>query len=186
MHLNAGGRDQADVLARWLSGRAADAPPSGQRPQALYSSPLERATETAEVLGRALDLPVVVEPGLNELDFGAWTGRSLSELDGDPVWRSFNSARERTRIPGGELMAEAVDRAVEAISRMERAHPEGLIAAVSHGDIIRGVLLRTLRLSLDEIHRIEVAPASVSTLETWNGTPGRVLSINWRPEGPIG
>ena len=185
VHLNTAGRDQAQVLARWLARTGVNRPASG-RPQAVYTGPLERATETAEILAQELGLRSVVEPGLNELDFGAWTGRSLSELEGDPVWHAFNSARERTRIPGGELMGEAVDRALEALSRMERAHPGGLIAAVSHGDIIRGLLLRTLRMPLDEIHRIEVAPASVSTIQVWDGTPARVLSVNWRAEGPTG
>jgi broad specificity phosphatase PhoE len=159
---------------------------SSDRVQAVYSSPLERATETAEIIGRELRLPAMVEAGLNELDFGVWTGRSLSDLNADPVWHDFNSARERTRIPGGELMREAVDRAIEALSGMERAHPGGLIAAVSHGDIVRGLLLRALRMPLDEIHRIEVAPASVSTIEVRHGKPARVLSVNWRVEGPSG
>ena len=152
----------------------------------MYSGPLERATETAEILGHELGLPVLVEHGLNELDFGAWTGRTLSELDGDPRWHAFNSAREHTRIPGGELMAEAIDRAAEALARMEQAHPGGVVAAVSHGDIIRGLLLRALRMPLDEVHRIEVSPASVSAVQVWDGEPGRVLSVNWRTEGPTG
>jgi len=186
VRLNATGREQARCLAGQLSRLGAGDSAPGGRLQAVYSGPLERATETAEILGRELGLPVRVDRGLNELDFGAWTGRPLSELEGDPTWRAFNLAREHTRIPGGELMSEAVDRAIEALARIEQAYPDGSVAAVSHGDIIRGVLLRTLRMSLDEIHRIEVLPATVSTLEFWNGEPGRVLTINWRAEGPVG
>lgn len=186
VHLNGAGREQARVLGGRLSRMRADAPAPGGRLAAVYSGPLERATETAELLGRELGLPILIDPGLNELDFGAWTGRPLSELDDDPLWRAFNSAREATRIPGGELMSQAVERAVEALSRIEQAHPGALIAAVSHGDIIRGVLLRALHMCLDEIHRFEVRPASVSALEFGDGEPGRVLSVNWRADGPIG
>jgi broad specificity phosphatase PhoE len=186
VHLNATGRYQADALGRWLLRMRMEASAPGARLQAVYSSPLQRATETAEILGRHLNLPVTVEPGLNELDFGAWTGRTLAELDGDPVWHAFNSARASTRIPGGELMAEAVGRATAALSRMEQAHPGAWVAAVSHGDIVRGLLLRALRMSLDHIHRIEVAPASISTVEVWDGEPGRVLAVNWRPGDSAG
>jgi len=97
---------------------------------------------------------------------------------------AFNAARARTRIPGGELMGEAVDRATEALARMELAHSGGLIAAVSHGDIIRGLLLRALCMPMDEIHRIEVAPASVSAIEIRDGEPIRVLAVNWHAAGP--
>ncbi|HKT59323.1 MAG TPA: histidine phosphatase family protein [Gemmatimonadales bacterium] len=186
VHLNAVGRDEARTLAGWLSRIQMKASAPVRALQAVYSGPLERATETAEILARELGLPIQIEPGLNELDFGAWTGLSLTELDADPVWHAFNSAREHTRIPGGELMSQAIDRATAALSRIELAHPEGMIAVVSHGDIIRGLVLRALRMSLNEVHRIEVAPASVSAVEMSNGEPCRALSVNWRPGGPIG
>src|SRR4051812_37079784 len=58
--------------------------------EAIYSSPLERCLQTAAPCAEALDLSVREHEGLNELDFGAWSGLTLAELDGIPEWKQFN------------------------------------------------------------------------------------------------
>ncbi|MFL5517039.1 MAG: histidine phosphatase family protein [Gemmatimonadales bacterium] len=174
VHLNARGRAEAEALARAL-------PPG--RVGAIYSGPLERAVETAETLARRLGLTVRAAPGLDELDFGEWTGRTLASLDGEPRWQAFNRARSTTRIPGGELMQEAADRAAVELDRLERTHPGARVAAVSHGDVIRALLLRCLAMPLDAVHRLEVAPASVSVVE-WSAGGGKVSVVNWTTDAP--
>jgi probable phosphomutase (TIGR03848 family) len=169
IHLNSEGRAEAAALAEGL----------GQLPiGAVYSGPLERAWETAAALANRLGRPVLPAPGLDELDFGEWTGRSLDSLATEPLWRKFNEARGASRIPGGESMREAVDRATAELARIRREHPDGLVAAVSHGDVIRGVLLDCLGMPLDHVHRLEVAPASVSVVRLDDPEP-RVLAVNW-------
>lgn len=183
--LNARGRAEADALGTALVAGWGVRPPA--RIQALYSAPLERALETAEILGHHLKLPVHPAPGLDELDFGEWTGRSFAELEADPRWRTFNLARASTRIPGGELMGEAVTRAVRELQGLAARHQHGIVAAVSHADVIRGILLEALGLPLDHIHRLEVvAPASVSAIRLSAGGLGEVISVNWTAEGPAG
>ncbi|HET6578791.1 MAG TPA: histidine phosphatase family protein [Gemmatimonadales bacterium] len=169
VHLNAQGRAEAAALAEALGGLPV---------AAVYSAPLERASETAAPLAERLALPVVAAPGLDELDFGDWTGRSLDSLAAEPGWRAFNEARDTTRIPGGELMSDAVARAMAELVRFRREHPDGLVAAVSHGDVIRGVLLHCLGLPLHRVHRLDVAPASVSVAYLSEPAP-RVLAVNW-------
>jgi broad specificity phosphatase PhoE len=169
VHLNALGRLEVRRLAQALGGLGVEA---------IYSAPLERAVETAAALAEQFGLPVRPAPGLDELDFGQWTGRTLASLEGDPLWQAFNDARASTRIPGGELMCEAADRAIAELKRFERDHADGLVAAVSHGDVIRAVLLRCLGLPLDAVHRLEVAPASVSVLRMFPDAR-RVAAINW-------
>jgi broad specificity phosphatase PhoE len=177
VHLNARGRAEAEALAGALAGSRIDA---------VYSGPLERALETAAALARRAGLPIRPAPGLDELDFGDWTGRALGSLEGDPRWRKFNRLRSATRIPGGELMGEAADRATVELARFEREHPHGRVAAVSHADVIRAVLLRCLGMPLDAIHRLEVVPASVSVVE-WQGGGGRgrVPVMNWTVGTPM-
>jgi broad specificity phosphatase PhoE len=172
--LNSAGRAQAQVLAEVACRLPIEA---------VYSGPLERAIETAEILAAPLGMAIRIAQGLDELDFGEWTGRTLDSLAGDPRWRDFNEARARTRIPGGELMEEAVDRAVREIERMERAHAGEVVVAVSHGDVIRGMLLRYLGLSLDTVHRVEVSPGSVSVARV-DGAAAQILGINWVPAEP--
>jgi len=146
---------------------------------AVYSSPLERARETALPLARELGLEPTDEPGLLELDFGHWTGRAIAALESDPDWERFNRERATARIPGGETMAEAVARARAALTEISHCWGDRLVAAVTHGDIIRGVLTEALGLSLDRMFYLEVEPASVSVLVTSSSVV--VPVVNWRP-----
>jgi probable phosphomutase (TIGR03848 family) len=166
--LNAEGLEQAT----WLAERLHDA-----RLQAIYASPLERARETAEAIAAPHRLPVCIDPGLNEIDFGEWTGRSISDLQQLPRWRAFNERRSATRVPGGELMLEVQKRIVAAIDSLRERHARDTVLAVSHGDVIKAALSHYLRISLDHISCFEIDPASISTLEV--GRSGvRVLRLN--------
>jgi probable phosphoglycerate mutase len=168
IHLNAAGREQARELGEWLALLRLDA---------IYSGPLERAYETACIVAAPHALAVRVSSGLDELDFGEWTGRTLAELEPLPAWRRFNERRSEAPVPGGERMVDAQRRAVAELDRLAREHPRGRVAAVSHGDILRAVLVYHLRMSLDDIHRLEVSPASVSVV-TLDGGPPRVRRVN--------
>src|SRR5436190_881152 len=95
-HLN----EQGLREARELTLRLAETPIA-----AVYSSPLERAQETAAPLAAMHALPVVTRDDLTELDFGRWTAMEIGSLEGEPDWLAFNTARSDTRIPGGEMMA---------------------------------------------------------------------------------
>jgi broad specificity phosphatase PhoE len=158
IHLSDLGQRQVLSLADWLQHRQI---------QRLLSSPLERAQETGAPLAERWRLPVETHDALIEVDFGQWTGRTLHELENDPTWRNFNQFRSGTRIPGGESMHDG--------------HPaDHAIALVTHGDVIRAALCYCLGLSLDLIHRLEVDPASVSTvrLEAWGAV---VTGMNTSP-----
>jgi|SRR4051812_24283374 broad specificity phosphatase PhoE len=182
--LNQRGRAQAESLAEALAGTPLGHAGQTGRPEVIYSSPLERAVETATILGRRLGASVRELTGLNELDFGTWTGRTLESLQDDPIWHAFNETRGATRIPGGESMAEGVDRAMAELLALEREHGGRIVAAVSHGDVIRGLLLRCLGMPLDHVHRLEVAPASVSVVHL-QPNQTRVAVINWQAAGPL-
>jgi probable phosphomutase (TIGR03848 family) len=168
VHLNAAGVRQARELARRL-GRL----PIG----AVYSSPLERARETAAPLAERLGLRVELSPELEELDFGAWTGRTIDSLAGDPHWHRFNTERGTTRIPGGETMGEVVARASGGLARIAADHPDGAVAVVSHGDVIRALVAHYAGLPLDHMLRLEVSPASVSAVRLV--PEPQLLTVNW-------
>ena len=155
VRLSGEGRAQAEGLAERLG---------HQRIAALYASPLDRARETAAPLAARLGLDPVEEGGLAEIDVGDWAGRPFADLDGDPVWTAWNSVRSVTRPPQGETMLEVQARAVGWLERVRPAHRDQTIAAVSHQDVIKAVLAYYLGLPLDHLDRIEVGPASTSTL----------------------
>ena len=164
------GLEQAEIVADLLG---------VEQLAAVYSSPRERAWYTAREVADAHELKVEVSDALDEVDFGDWTGMSFDALEGDPLWQQWNETRSQARPPAGESMTEAVARAVAAIEAFAAAHDGASIAAVSHCDVIRGVIAHYLGLSLDNILRFDVDPASVSrlTVGSWGA---RVMTVNER------
>lgn len=160
--------------AAWAAERLADA-----KIAAIYASPLERAQETAHVIGDRLDLPVTVRPDLSELDFGEWTGLTFDAIRKDPRWQVWAAHRSIACLPGGETMREVQRRVVEAMMELREAHPDDSIVMVSHGDVLRAALMFALAMPIDFYGRIEVATASVSTLRI-DAHGIRVVAINER------
>src|SRR5262249_25509996 len=79
---------------------------AGERVAALYSSPLERTRESAEIIAARLNLPVTFCDDLIELDFGEWTGSTFDSIRADPRWEAWRTQRSLARIPGGENMRQ--------------------------------------------------------------------------------
>lgn len=167
--LNGPGRREAEALARALAGRGV---------ARLESSPRLRTRQTAEILGAALGLAVTIAPALDEIDFGDWAGRSFADLDADPAWQRWNSARASAPTPGGETMAAAVRRAMRHLDGLGRAGET--VLCVSHCDVIRGVVAHCLGLSLDNILRFEVGTASICWLNADGQGGAQVLTVNAR------
>jgi broad specificity phosphatase PhoE len=173
--LNARGSRQAEELAERLA---------PARPAAVYASPLTRARETAAPLAARLGLPVLIDDGLLEIDFGEWSGHAVDTLRERADWSAFHANRTTTRIPAGEMLVEAQARIVVALERLRAAHPDGRIVAVSHADPIRLALAHCLGAPIELMLRLEVGPASVSVvqLESWGV---KVWGINHQGVQPL-
>jgi len=143
---------------------------------AIYSSPLDRCTQTVEPLAAAKRLRVSSAPDLIEMDTGAWTGRTLPQVRRTKLWRVVQTEPSRFRFPGGEGFVEAEARAVAAVDRIARKHPRGRVAVASHGDIVRIVLAHLLGTPLDDFQRIVVDTASVSVIVIHRGQRRVVLA----------
>lgn len=168
VHLSAQGRLQADRLGRALASIPLDA---------IYTSPLERAVETADALARYQPAPVQLVPDLCEIDFGTWTGKRFEDLDRDPEWQTFNERRSAATVPGGERPPAVQARILSALDRLAGAHAGRTIAVVSHGDVLRFAVLHYAGIPLDEYERIEIHPASVSAVLLAPGSP-QLLYVN--------
>ena len=131
---------------------------------AIYSSPLERALQTAETLARKMKLEVRQSASANEIDFGEWTGKTFEELSGDERWRRFNRHRSMMTIPGGESFLEAQNRIVKEIEALALQHGEERVAIVSHADVIRAAVAYFAGTPIDMFSRFEIAPCSVSVV----------------------
>jgi broad specificity phosphatase PhoE len=168
VHLSPHGVRQAEALAGHLAGSGI---------AALYSSPLERALETAAPIGARLGLDLFPSEELNEIDFGAWTGRTVAELDQLEAWRQFNLFRSSVRVPDGETMVEVQARLLRLIEHLAATHPGRTVGLVSHGDVIKAALAHWLGVPLDLFQRIEIAPASLSLVRLCPYGP-KVLLLN--------
>ncbi|MFN3522510.1 MAG: histidine phosphatase family protein [Phenylobacterium sp.] len=175
VHLNDAGRAQAADLAARLHGRQI---------QALYSSPRERARETASIIAERLRLSADVEPALDEIDYGDWTGQKFDELAHDPRWGRWNAAREAERPPGGESLAQVRARLDVWMGRLARRHPGQHVAAVSHAETIKAAVALALGLSGDAHERLDLPPGSICVISV--GDWGRrVLCVNGAFACPI-
>jgi probable phosphoglycerate mutase len=156
VHLNERGRAQAKVLAEKLK----DAPV-----KAIYSSPLDRALETAQPIADVLNLPVVPREGLTETDVGEWQERSLKSLRRLKVWRGVQYAPSQFRFPGGEGFADAQERIRREIDVLRAQHdPKDLVVCVTHADPIKLAVAFYIGLPLDMFQRLNVSPASITAL----------------------
>ena len=157
LHLSERGRAQAEGVAERLGGLS-------RAPQALYSSPLERARETAAPIARALGLRTRIERGLLECDFGAWTGASLGRLRRTREWRQVQHAPSTFTFPDGESFAAMQARVWSTIERLVARHRGETIVLVSHADPIKAAVTFAQGVPLDLFQRTVISTCSVSAL----------------------
>jgi len=169
IHLNEAGQRQAREIASALAAAPI---------KAIYSSPMERALETAQPLAQAKGLVVKVCMGLNEVDFGTWQGMSYDDLKKDTLWQQVHEDPQSVRFPGGETLVEVQQRAVAEIERLAAESGEkDVVACFTHGDIVRLVTAHYLNMTLKDFHRLLTFTASITTLH-FDGVLPRVLNYN--------
>jgi probable phosphoglycerate mutase len=169
LHLADAGRDQANRAAQRLG--------ELDRIDAIYASPLERARETAKPIGAARSLPVQIDKGLLECDFGEWTGEALKTLMKLPEWTTVQRAPSTFRFPGGESFTEMQTRMVTAIDRLRHAHPGGTIVCVSHADPIKAAVAHAMGTHLDLFQRIVISTCSITAI-AYSASGPVVLTVN--------
>jgi probable phosphoglycerate mutase len=169
VHLNDLGRRQAADLSGALASLSL---------RAVYASPLERAVETATPLAISRQLVVQLEPGLNEVDYGSWQGRTYKSLRRLRLWQTLLNDPSAIRFPGGGTPQEAQQIAVAALERIAAGMQPGEFAAcITHGDIVRLAVAHYLNMPLKEYHRLCINPASVTVVRLNESQP-RVVRIN--------
>lgn len=156
IHLNQEGKKQAEQLAQ----RLFEIPIT-----AIYSSPLERTVDTAEILACRRGLSVNILPALTEINVGDWQGKSITALRRLKQWREIHDEPAKFSFPHGEsfihkqrIICAALQKLVDAAGQKE------IIACVSHGDPIKLSLAYFLGLELNNFQRISIDPASASFL----------------------
>jgi probable phosphomutase (TIGR03848 family) len=173
IHLNERGQKQAQALGEALK----DIPL-----KAIYSSPLERAMETAEPIATPHQLEIIQEPGLRDANVGKWEGKSLKVLRLTNAWKVVQHSPSRFQFPEGESFIDLQTRIANALEGIVKKHnkPKDIIAVVFHADPIKLAVAHFLGLPLDHFQRLSCDTGSVSAL--YLGEMGaNLIKLNQRP-----
>jgi probable phosphomutase (TIGR03848 family) len=170
--LNPRGIEQAHVLADSLKGFPI---------KAIYSSPLERAVQTARPLAEILDLEVEIRSGLSDPDVGEWTGKKLKALRKEASWIKIQETPSQAGFPGGETLSDVQKRLVGEMDSIHRSYkPNDLVAVVFHADPIKMVLVHYLNIHLDLFQRFSVDTGSITVLRIQE-QGAYLLGLNLKP-----
>jgi probable phosphoglycerate mutase len=199
IHLNEEGRGQAEALGNLLKYRTIDA---------VYASQLERAIETAWRIAALHGKPITINPGVADINNGAFTGRVIKELSEDEatkaIWKVVVEKPSEARFPEGESMLGMQQRIVDTLMSIARAHPDvdeplsadarkpddkdgpttykrgQTVAIVMHADPIKAALAHFLGMPFDNFQRLMITPASVSAVQIGldEGSKPMVLNVN--------
>jgi len=173
IHLNERGQKQAEALGEAL----ANVPI-----KAIYSSPLERAMETAAPIAASHKLEIVQEPALVDANVGKWQGKSLKVLRLMSVWKVVQHAPSRFQFPEGESFVDVQTRIVNVLEGIIKRHNKAkdIISVVFHADPIKLAVSHFLGLPLDHFQRLSCDTGSVSAL--FAGEMGaNLIKLNQRP-----
>ncbi len=173
VHLNEEGHAEVAALAEALKSIPL---------KAVYSSPLDRAVETAQILAKPHGLRVEKRPNLIETALGEWEGQSVRRLRRDKRWKQLQENPAKFRFPAGEWMVEQQARLVTEVETLCARHQaKDHIAMVGHADPLKLVIAHYIGLPLDLFQRLTVDTASVSTLIVGKNET-RLLRLNWKPK----
>lgn len=146
------GRYQAARIGEWLKEK---------KISAVYTSPLQRTRETAEIIA-GKELPLIIVPDITEANYKKWEGLTASERNAKDV-EIYVKCPDKLNL--GERLSEIEERMIREIMKIVRKNRGRAVAVVSHADPILVTRLSFEKKPLAHINRYEVRNASVTTLE---------------------
>lgn len=169
--LSPSGADQAELLARRLNGCFT----------ALYSSPLNRAYETAEILGKSKAVAPIKVEALREINFGAWEGLTFKEVatrypDTFHTWLTDPVEAPMTDGEGSLLTCSLRGRHI--LHQLVEKHPGETIAIVSHGGFIKAALLGIFNLPMTMYHQLAMGNTCISEIRFPIEGPPVLVKLN--------
>ena len=155
--LNETGVRQAEALALELKGLGLTR---------IYTSPLERATETARIIADACGADFEIRAGFNNMSLGEWEGRPKREVmeEFPEEWSLWIEHPDRLHVPGGESLPDVQRRAFSNLEHLVRTHAGETFAVVSHRAVIKPLLAACLGIAEPSFWKLHVDTASYSIL----------------------
>jgi broad specificity phosphatase PhoE len=167
-------RGQVDVpldeTGRWQARVTADYVAARWPLKAVYTSPLGRAVQTAEPIAEAQGVQVHLLDGLMDISFGEWAGKPLSEVE--HIWperfETWFAAPHTVRFPGGEELADVLERVTGALEEVTRRHEGETLALVAHTVVNRVLLCAVLGVGNEHFWQLAQDTCAVNGI-TWDG-----------------
>ena len=145
--------------------------------QAISTSTLIRAKTTAEIIAGVKGMDVQETDALREMSFGIWENMNSKDIQKKYAkeWKDFFASPARTTIPQGESMSDVQKRAYPTVQEILDRYPEGDVAFVAHGGIIRVLMCTMLGLDLNRAWHLHVGNASITCFYYW----GRSYTLDY-------
>lgn len=169
--LSSVGRRQAQLLGERLKGLAVEA---------LYSSPLQRAIETAREVGRAIGHEPIVDARLTELSYGAWEGHPWEECQRatPDLYRAWVADPATVSTPEGESGLQVIERVTPFLTDVSQKYPSGNVVVVCHRTVCRLLACHLMGIPLAEYRqRIRMENAALNVFACEKGI-WRVVTVN--------
>lgn len=166
------GYKDAEILAQWAKSAQLDA---------LWTSSLSRARETAAAVTRATGLSPYVDARLREIDFGQGEGHTTTEMQQlfPESLNAFQSDPVTHHLPGGEDPHAAVARALACFHAIEQLYPNGKVLVVAHNTLIRLALCSMLGIPLERYRNVLPGLRNCTLTEVrLDGDESGLLSFN--------
>jgi probable phosphoglycerate mutase len=170
--LNDIGRRQAELVAERLRAEQIHF-------DAIYSSDLSRAFQTAWAVGAALGVPVQLFPPLREIDLGVWSGLTLAEVrERYPVELALLEKGQDIPRGGAETTAAMTKRVSEAVQALAEKHPGETLCLFGHGGSLRALMRQSKAgAMLDKLKAHHLGNTAISVL-TWEDGEWDLISYN--------
>jgi probable phosphoglycerate mutase len=142
-------------------------------------SPLQRCRETIDpwLATTGAKTPIVVDDSVSEVDYGSWSGKTLSSLRRKSQWKVVQDFPSQMIFPEGESLLEMQGRALSGFYRLNAVKGKGPRLLVSHGDVIKSIVAHCLGMHLDQFQRLVIEPASLTIIDTDSGV-SRLVRFN--------
>jgi broad specificity phosphatase PhoE len=119
----------------------------------------------------------IFDEGLIEMNYGSWSGRKLSSLSREPLWKRIQESPSKVKFPEGESFLSMHRRSLASVEMAHSRRKGGIHLFVSHGDVIKSIIAGLIGLKLDQFQNLVIDPASLTVLD-FDGKVGRLLVFN--------
>lgn len=146
---------------------------------AIYSSDLLRAKQTAEIIARGHNLPVIIMPEFREINFGIWEGKTFKDIEElyPEMLKIWKTKPQDLKIPEGETFPEMLKRAWKGLKILLARHKDETVIIVAHGGTIAALLCNILDMSLDNLWKVRQGNTGITVVE-FEEDKGRLTLFN--------